>query len=84
MKKNIIKGKPELRKHECWCDVCDCQFQYMDDDIYENKNLIGRPSCVKCPWCLNEIRCPSSDEDLNEMLLEARSGSYESMVDEIG
>ena len=68
MKNIIVKGKQELRKRICQCGHCGCQFHYTDDDIYKNKpngTINGPVKCVTCPWCLEEIRLPVFDSDIN-------------------
>lgn len=68
MKNIIVKGKPELRKRICQCNHCGCQFQYTDDEVYKNEpvGIINGPvKCVKCPWCLEEIKLPVFDGNIN-------------------
>lgn len=69
MKNIIVKGKPELRKRICQCGHCGCQFDYADDDVYKNKpaSFNGPVICVKCPWCLEEIKLPTFDYDINNV-----------------
>ena len=81
MKNIIVKGKPELRKRICQCGHCGCQFHYTEDEVYKvedfNKTFSCKcvNTCVKCPWCLEEIRlnilndhCSSLLEDAKRML----------------
>ena len=59
MKNIIVKGKPELRKSICQCNYCGCQFKYTDNEVYKKEpvGIINGPfKCVKCPWCLAEIK----------------------------
>lgn len=97
MKNIIVKGKPELRKRICQCNHCGCQFQYTDDEVYKNEpvGIINGPvKCVKCPWCLEEIKLPVFDGNINIVPRKRDSdettdekisaGSYEEIVDEIG
>lgn len=68
MKNIIVKGKPELRKRICQCNHCGCKFQYTDDEVYKNEpvGIINGPvKCVKCPWCLEEIKLPVFDGNIN-------------------
>lgn len=73
MKKIIVKGKPDLRMYEIQCSHCGCLFRYTKNEIYENKNLIGHPLSVACPWCLTEIKCSSVDSDSKETFQKAIS-----------
>lgn len=68
MKNIIVKGKPELRKRICQCNHCGCWFKYTDDEVYKNEpvSIINGPvKCVKCPWCLEEIKLPVFDGNIN-------------------
>ena len=73
MKQIIVKGRPELRCQKIRCEICGCVFKYTHNEIHENKNLIGYPISVQCPWCYSEIKCPTSDEDSKTMLQLAKS-----------
>lgn len=78
MKKIIVKGKPELRKRICQCGHCGCQFQYTNDEVYKvdgsNETFTFKciKICVKCPWCLEEIRLDTINGQLSPILYDAK------------
>lgn len=74
MKNIIVKGKQELRKRICQCGHCGCQFQYTNDEVYKvegfNETLTFK--CIKCPWCLEEIRLDTINGRFSPILEDAK------------
>lgn len=72
MKKIIVSGDSDLRLYETRCGHCGCLFRYTKDELYENKNIIGHPLSVACPWCLEEIRVDTINGQLSPILENAK------------
>lgn len=73
MKKIIVKGERALRKDVRKCPYCGCQFQYTNDEAYKVEGFNGCVKiCVKCPWCLEEIRLDTINSQISPILEDTK------------
>lgn len=78
MKKIIVEGKTKLRKGACQCPYCGCQFHYTNDEVYKvegfNETFTFKciKICVKCPWCLEEIRLDTINDQFSLIRMAAK------------